>query len=45
MTSKVNFGATLVGKVSAIGVTLAEREVALFSKLGNEEKTGNACDN
>jgi hypothetical protein len=44
MTSKVNFGATLVGKVAAIGVTLAEKEVALFSKLGQEQKRGEACD-
>jgi hypothetical protein len=44
MTSRANFGATVVGKVSAIGITVAEEEVALFSKLGQEQKSGNACE-
>src|SRR5690606_1782105 len=45
MTSKVDFGATLVGKVTAIGITLAEEEVPLFSKLGQDVKRGDACQN
>jgi hypothetical protein len=44
MTSRTNFGATLNGKVQMLGLTLAEREIALFSKFGREQRTGNACD-
>jgi hypothetical protein len=44
MTSRANFGATLNGKVAMLGLTLAEKETALFSELGRQQRTGNACD-
>jgi hypothetical protein len=44
MTSRTNFGATLNGKLAMLGLTLAEREIALFSAFGREQRTGNACD-
>lgn len=44
MTSRTNFGATLSGKVATLGVTIAEREIPLFSEFGREHQTGNACD-
>ena len=44
MTSRTNFGATLSGELSMLGLTLAAREVALFSKFGQEQRSGNACD-
>ena len=44
MTSRTNFGATLSGELSMLGLTLAAREVPLFSKFGEEKKSGNACD-
>lgn len=44
MSSKTNFGATLSGKLQMLGLTLAEREVALYSKFGTEHRSGNACE-
>jgi len=44
LSSRVNFGATLSQGFTFVGVTLSEKEQTLFSKLGAEKKSGEACE-